>query len=107
MFLYCYFGVLATESFKSMTDSLYESEWSKFPVALQKYVIVMIANMQKPLRYHGFGIANLDLVTFIGVRIIQSIQFCKIKQKYVFFHLFQLIRSVITYYMMFKTIISK
>lgn len=64
---YCYFGAQATKSFQQMADSLYASNWPDLPVALQKYVIVMIANMQKPLYYHGFNMINLDLKTFIAV----------------------------------------
>lgn len=56
-FLYCYFGKSATDSY-----------WQKLPIELQKYLILMIANMQRPLYYHGFGIAVLDLETFIKVK---------------------------------------
>lgn len=70
LFLFCYFGALATESFEEMADSLYESNWPELPVALQKYFIVMIGNMQRTLHYHGFEVASLDLNTFISVRSI-------------------------------------
>lgn len=67
LFLYCYFGVLASESFEQMGETLYESNWPNLPISLQKYFAIMIANMQRPLYYDGFGVANLDLKTFIIV----------------------------------------
>lgn len=67
LFLYCYFGKMATDSYLKMTKSLYESNWIDHPVQLQKYLILMIGNMQRPLYYHGFGIAKLNLETYTTV----------------------------------------
>lgn len=68
LFLYCFFGKLATDSYLRIGDLVYESNWQDIPVELQKYLILMIFNMQKSLKYHGFGIAVLDLITFTSVR---------------------------------------
>lgn len=67
LFLYCFFGKLATESFETMADCLYETNWLDLPVNLQKYFIVMIGNAQIPIHYHGFGVALLNLETFLKV----------------------------------------
>lgn len=83
LFLYCYFGKLAIECYEQMPLCLFQSNWPELPAHLQKYFILMIANAQRPLRYHGFGCTVLDLNTFSN-----------------------LIRAVVTYYMMFKTITS-
>lgn len=64
LLVYCYFGKLATDSFFRMGESLYEVNWQELPIALQKYVILMIGNMHRPLHYHGFNIAILNLETF-------------------------------------------
>lgn len=73
LFVYCYFGQLATESFEQMRDYLYEGlHWFKLTIKLQKYIVLMLLNMQKPIYYHGFGVALLNLRTFIQVRIIQE-----------------------------------
>lgn len=53
-----------------MADCIYELAWRKLTNGLQKYFIILIANMQRPFYYHGFGIANLDLETFTKVKII-------------------------------------
>lgn len=69
LFLWCFFGKLATDSFKEMTDCLYECNWQDFPIDLQKYFILMIANSQRPLFYRGSRIATLNLETYSKVWI--------------------------------------
>lgn len=67
LFLYCFFGELATNSFAKMPDCVFKMNWQKLSVRLQKYVILMITDMHIPMHYHGFGVAIMDLRTFIGV----------------------------------------
>lgn len=68
MLPYCYFGKLATDCFVQMSDCVYEMNWHMLPAKLQKYFILMIGNMQKPIYYHAHYIALLDLNTYIRVR---------------------------------------
>lgn len=68
LYCYCYYGKIATESYEEMTNRLYESNWYEHSTHLQKYFIVMLGNMQKPLHYHGSGIAVLNLETFTTVK---------------------------------------
>lgn len=68
LFLFCYFGKVTTDSFEKMAACLYsEVDWSELPVELQKYLILMIANVQRPLYYHGFYVTILNLETFCSV----------------------------------------
>ncbi|XP_031634736.1 odorant receptor 42b-like [Contarinia nasturtii] len=67
LFLFCYFGKLATQSFEGMSDALYESDWPELSVRLQKYFIIMVGNTQKSIFYNGFGVAVLNLETFTNV----------------------------------------
>lgn len=67
LFLYCYFGQSSNGQYLSISDSYYNSNWPKLPSEQQKFFIIMIANAQRPLRYHGFGLAFLDLNTFLKV----------------------------------------
>lgn len=69
LFLYCYFGEMATGNFEEMADQLYETNWPDFPVKFKKSIIVMIGNMQRNYYYHGFGLVNMDLAFFITVSI--------------------------------------
>lgn len=67
LFIYCYFGKLATESYAKMSDCVFEMVWYEQPYELRKYFLLMITNMQKPIYYHGFGVATLNLETFVNV----------------------------------------
>lgn len=66
-FIYCYFGKVATDSYKRMSDRVFEMTWRKQSVKLQKYFVLMIAYMQRPVYYHGFNVAIMNLHTFINV----------------------------------------
>lgn len=68
LFAYCFFGKLATESYSGMATSLFESNWQLLSLKMRKYVILMIGNAQRPLYYHGFQLAVLDLETFLKVK---------------------------------------
>ena len=69
LFLYCYYGKLATESYAKMSNCLYECNWRNLPVKMQKYLVVMIGNSQLPMYYHGFKVAILNLETFTKVSV--------------------------------------
>ena len=66
--IFCYFGKIATDNFANISDCVYfELNWRKLTPKLQMYVVLMIRNMQKPIYYHGFDVAIMDLNTFIRV----------------------------------------
>lgn len=65
--LYCYYGKVATDSFDIMGNTLYECNWYRLPLNLQKYFILMIQNAQKSIFYKASGIAILNMETFTKV----------------------------------------
>lgn len=67
LFIYCYFGKLATESYEKMSDCLFECNWPDLHPRLQKYLIIIIGNAQRPVYYNGSGMAVLNLETFTKV----------------------------------------
>lgn len=70
LFIHCFYGRVATDSYAKMSDCVYfEMKWQKLPSESQKYVVLMIRNMQKPIYYHGFDVAIMDLNTFIRVSV--------------------------------------
>lgn len=98
---------MATNSYQRMSDRVFNMNWPELSVKLQKYAIVMIENMQKPIYYFAGGIVILDLNTFINV----GLELNQILNEYfmefnIFVAIFQLIRRVINYYMIFKRITS-
>lgn len=79
LFLYCYFGKIASESALDIVDLLFQSNWQVLPIKLQKYIIIMIANAQHPLDYDGFGVAVLNLETYAKVCQIEGGKYQNIK----------------------------
>lgn len=67
LFMYCYFGKIASESSLGIANLLFQANWQALPVNLQKYFVIMITNAQAQLYYHGFGVAFLNLETFTKV----------------------------------------
>lgn len=65
LFLYCYFGKVATDSFSSMADCLYEANWHELPIELRKDIGLMLAHSQIPIHYHGNFISWLILPSFL------------------------------------------
>lgn len=55
---------MTTESYEKMAERVLESNWYRLNLNLQKDFIVIIANMQRPLCYHGYGVITLNLETF-------------------------------------------
>lgn len=109
LFVYCYFGKMATESFAEMANLVYEANWIDLPIELQKFALIAIINMQKPLVYHGFSVAILNLETFTKVSFtIETVQrsIIKCRQSFEVAPFFQMLKAVLTYYMMFKTIVQ-
>lgn len=64
-------GKVASDSYMEMADVLYDCNWLELPLKYRKYFIMMIANAQITLNYHGHGIVQLNLKTFIAVSVTQ------------------------------------
>lgn len=69
LFLPCFFGKMATDSYEDMAASLYDFNWHELPVDLQKYWLLILNNAQIPLYYTAADTAILNLETFAKVSI--------------------------------------
>lgn len=81
LYLYCDSAQLATDNLIMFGDEVFDSVWYELPNKIQKSYILIIANAQKPLNYDGLQMVYLNLPTFS-----------------------QVLRSVMSYYLMFKTL---
>lgn len=73
LFVWCFFGKMATDSYAKIADHLYESNWPDLLIEFERYIIIMIANASQPQIYDGYGIATLDLKTFSKVKEFDQI----------------------------------
>lgn len=67
LFLYCYFGEMATQGFGDMGDSLYDTNWQNLPITSQKNLILIIAITQRSISFQGSRFAVLNMDTFCSV----------------------------------------
>lgn len=75
LYLYCYYGKLASDFFTLFDACLYESNWMVLTNDLQKTFILMIAYGQRRIFYHGYGFVELNLETFLKVKHFLKIIF--------------------------------
>lgn len=63
-FLCCLVGTWTKDNFWRYADISYESLWYKFPIDLQPYLRLIIADAQRPCIFNGFGIIELNVTMF-------------------------------------------
>lgn len=116
LYVFCYFGKMSTEQFEKMADCLYHSSWYLLSNQMQKFVILMIANAQIPIHYHGFKIAvlNLELFCKVSYQLNEYLKWTFYSETITLesnhFRIslyFQMSKTVISYYLMFKTLTSE
>lgn len=108
LFLCCYLGKMASNSYAQMAECLYDCNWYEIPLDLQKYFIIMVANSQVPPTYSGYGVAELNLSTFrkVGFKWNSVVHSLLSSNDSLQFFNIQILRTVHSYYMMFKAISS-
>lgn len=70
VFLFCTIGSFTTDNFSRIADASYESLWYHFPTDLRKYLLLIVADAQRPRMFEGLGVIDLNLMTF--TKVIQT-----------------------------------
>lgn len=68
-FTFCYCGAMTAYSFSKYVDRLYETHRYNLPVQLQKHLIIIMANLQRPRFYQGFGMVVSNLTIFVNAKL--------------------------------------
>ena len=68
-FFFCYYATFTTNRVAALAQTAYNSNWFDWPPELQKYVILIIARSQEPVRLTGLGLIYCSLEVFAKVRI--------------------------------------
>lgn len=98
LYLYCYCGQVSTDSYTSIADRLYNSEWVSAPIKLRRMYVLMIAHAQKRMYYRGYGVVDLNLETYLRVSIFALTKM--VDKGYGL--MLQLVKSIVGYVLMFK-----
>lgn len=73
LFVYCYYGYLATDCYLKMVDLLFKSKWYDQHLEQQKIYGFMMQSAQRSYHYHGFGIMKLNLDTYVKVSCFRNL----------------------------------
>lgn len=63
-YLFCYFANFALDRMANIRHSVYNLNWLDFPIDLQKYCIVIIAQSQRNVWFHGLKLIACSLPNF-------------------------------------------
>lgn len=63
VFFYYFIGSSASDPFLSFADKSYESMWYEFTIDLQRYIQLIVANVQRKHFYRGPDANNLNFST--------------------------------------------
>lgn len=69
-FIFCYFGEKITTAFANIHDSMYQCDWSSFPIKIRKYMPTMLIIANQPVCMKGFANFNCTLTTYQKVTYI-------------------------------------
>lgn len=61
---FCYVGHLATSKCETINARIYQNMWYKYPVELQKHIILMMMRSQKPYIFRGYSYLVCSLPAF-------------------------------------------
>lgn len=62
--LFCYFANMASDRLSSIGWAAYTADWHNYPVAWQKFIVLMILRSQKPVHFKGLNLINCTLEVF-------------------------------------------
>lgn len=67
LFLYYYFGHTVTDCYADISDDVFNSDWFKQSLDVQKYFLMIIQNAQHLNYFDGFGLTYLTLNNYCKV----------------------------------------
>lgn len=70
--LICFYGQYLMDSYARLNDSIFSSDWYKFPVSMQKTLGMIIAAAQYPVEIRGFGSSSCTRETLKEVNYISN-----------------------------------
>lgn len=74
LFLFsCELGEMMTNHFEKFKNALDQSDWTLFPIKIQKLFIIVLFNAQQPTIVHGYGNTPCIRETFKKVHLWLSI----------------------------------
>lgn len=67
LFVFYYIGHILTMQMVNLSDTIYTSEWYRYPLKVQQLLRLMIVRSQKRFYISGYGVLACTLENFLGV----------------------------------------
>lgn len=64
VFALCYLGDMATSKCATTNEDVYHTNWYKYPVKMQKFIILIMMRSQKQFVFKGFSLLQCSLPAF-------------------------------------------
>lgn len=68
IFFLCQCGQFVTNQFDDFDDKLYQCNWHLFPIEIQRMLVIVMTNTQRPSTVHGFANTFCTRDAFKGVK---------------------------------------
>lgn len=68
IFFLCQCGQFVTNQFDYFDDKLYQCNWHLFPIEIQRMLVIVMTNTQRPSTVHGFANTFCTRDAFKGVK---------------------------------------
>lgn len=67
LFFLFFFGEILHTDLLELSERIYQSEWYRYPVCTQRFVLIMIMRAQHSFHVSAYGIVRCNLENFVGV----------------------------------------
>lgn len=74
LFILFKLGQILHTDLKTLSDTIYETEWYRYPLSIQRSLQLMMMRSQRPFFLSASGIMALNLENFVGVSLRQRIE---------------------------------
>lgn len=106
-YLYCYYATFACDRVASIGDTVYNSNWYKQSVEMQRRNILIIAYSQQPVHFTGFNLfpCTLEIFGHVSIKFIPLCDNFKYEATNILFIIFlQLFRKSCSFYLIFRSV---
>lgn len=67
LFIFFYLGQQFHSSLLGLSDTVYQTEWYRYPRSVRRFLLLMILRAQKPFYLCAYNILALNLENYVGV----------------------------------------
>lgn len=102
---FCYFANSVADHVSENADIAYGLNWFDHPVAMQKYVILIIVRANERIEFSGFGLITCSMEMFeeVCIFLFRNMEALIVHSNTIlFWSLFQLFKSACSYYLVFR-----